>query len=58
VNAKEAARRQKVIQSTLDGLKEILETGLKQELDPQQELELMRLINLGGDWMFSSVRKA
>jgi hypothetical protein len=58
VNAKEATRRQKVIQSTLDGLKEILETGLKQELDPQQELELMRLINLGGDWMFSSVRKA
>lgn len=47
MNTKEAARRQKTIRETLMGLTEILETGLLQELDPQQESQLERLLVLG-----------
>lgn len=48
MNAKEAARRQKVIQSTLDGLTEILKTNssLQKEMDPEQEAYMRTLIAL------------
>lgn len=47
MNAKEAARRQKVIKDTLEGLTEILQSGLLQELDPEQEDLLKTLICIG-----------
>jgi hypothetical protein len=51
VNQKEAARRQKVIATTLQGLREILTTNLHQEMDPSQEAELFELIYLGQGWI-------
>lgn len=47
MNAKEAARRQKVIKDTLEGLTEILQSGLLQELDPDEEELLRKLICIG-----------
>lgn len=47
MDAKEAARRQKVIKDTLQGLTEILQSGLLQELDPEQEDLLKTLICIG-----------
>lgn len=47
MDAKEAARRQKVIKQTLAGLTEILESGLLQELDPDEEDLLKTLICIG-----------
>lgn len=47
MNAKEAARRQKVIKDTPMGLTEILQSGLLQELDPEQEDLLKTLICIG-----------
>lgn len=48
MDAKEARRRQKVIQSTLDGLTEILKTNssLQKEMDPEQEAYMKVLIEL------------
>jgi hypothetical protein len=47
MDAREAARRRKVIVSTLVGLKEVLTTNLWQELDPDEERLLKDLIELG-----------
>lgn len=47
MNQKEAARRQKVIATTIVGLHEILTTSLRQELDPDEEQLLKDLIELG-----------
>lgn len=49
MNAKEAARRQKLIQSTLGGLEEILTTNLQQDRDQEQLLK--ELLTLGQVWM-------
>lgn len=48
MDAREARRRQKVIQSTLDGLTEILKTNssLQKEMDPEQEKYMKILIEL------------
>lgn len=59
MNAKEAARRQGRIRDarrqgrirdTLAGLLEIFETNLHQEMDPEQEAELIKLLALGEKW--------
>lgn len=50
MNAKEAARRQGRIRDALAGLLEIFETNLHQEMDPQQEAELIKLLALGEKW--------
>ena len=47
MDAREAARRQKVIKDTLMGLTEILQSGLLQELDPEEEELLKTLICIG-----------
>ena len=46
MNQREAARRQQVIRDTIRGLREILTTNLRQELDPHQETELAQLMNM------------
>ena len=50
MNAREASRRQQLIVDTLYGLRQIFTTNLAQELDPIQEAELVRLLNLGEQW--------
>lgn len=47
MNQREAARRQKIIHDTLTGLGEILTTNLLQELNPEQEEVLKKLLGLG-----------
>lgn len=47
MNQREAARRRRVIEETLMGLAEILNTNLWQELDPDQETILKDLLELG-----------
>ncbi len=48
MNAKEAARRQKAIKQTLAGLKEMVETSLWLEMDPDQEAQMEKLLLAAG----------
>ena len=50
MNAREAARRQGKIRDTLAGLLEIFTTNLHQEMDPEQEAEMIKLLALGEKW--------
>jgi hypothetical protein len=50
MNQREAQRRQKVIKEAIAGLREILTTNLRQELDPHQERQLAELMNMKFDW--------
>ena len=56
MNAKEAARRQKLIASTLEGMNELLTTNLHQEMDPEQEKELYRLAGYVSAWVLSCMK--
>lgn len=50
VNQREARKRQQLIENTLAGLEEILGTNLHQEMDPEQEVWLIKLLALGEKW--------
>jgi hypothetical protein len=50
VNAREAARRQGKIRDTLAGMLEIFTTNLHQEMNPEQEVEMIKLLALGEKW--------
>lgn len=51
MNAREAALRQRIIRDGLRHMITILETTMIDELDPEQEMELVRIITLGNKWM-------
>ena len=50
MNAKEAARRSRVIEMTLAGMLEIFTTNLEQEMDPGQETAMKFALDLGRKW--------
>lgn len=58
MNAREARKRQQVIELTLAGLNEMLVNNrtLLQELNPEQEDRFAELISLAQDWAVSRGR--
>ncbi len=50
LNAREAARRSRVIEFTLAGMLEIFTTNLEQEMDPGQEKAMGFALDLGRKW--------
>jgi len=51
VNQREANKRRKLIEDTLWGMNQLFTTKLHQELDPEQEMELVRLMSHAQVWM-------
>lgn len=57
MNAREARRRQLLIEITLVGMSELFTTNLWQEMDPEQEQEAHRLMGHMSVWMLSCMNK-
>lgn len=53
MNAREANKRRKLVEDTLWGMNQLFTTNLHQELDPEQEMELVRLLSHAQAWMES-----